>query len=375
MEEVQTPTSELINVEGRSPVRKTTTTLADGRDLIYFDEGTGGPRTAPDTRDLPIVRHQSELRYDLLTETWVTIASHRQDRIYLPSDDACPFCPSSEYNLSEIPDTDYDVVVFENRFPSFSGAGAVAPDIGIGNDEALAAVGRCEVICFTSDHNSSFRTLSPDRVRLILEAWVDRTAALTAHEGVAQIYCFENRGPEIGVTEQHPHGQIYGYPYITPRTSRVLAAVRRHALATGNNLFDEVLAHELDSGARVVIAGEHWAAFVPHAAKWPFEVHLYPKTRVPNLTELGDAAKTEFCSLYLDLLRRFDALFGIPMPYISGWHQAPTGAEEEFALHLEIFSNRRTVDKLKFLAGSESGQDAFISDVAPESAAQRLRTA
>jgi UDPglucose--hexose-1-phosphate uridylyltransferase len=125
----------------------------------------------------------------------------------------------------------------------------------------------------------------------------------------------------------------------------------------------------------VVIAGEHWTAFVPHAAKWPFEVHLYPTIRVPNLTALSDAAKTEFCSLYLDLFRRFDALFGIPMPYVSGWHQAPSGTEEEFALHLEIFSIRRTADKLKFLAGSESGMDAFISDVVPESAAERLRSA
>jgi len=371
----QTLRSESTITGGWSPVRKTTTTLADGRNLIYFDEDARPLRTTHDTRDLPSVHHQSELRYDLLTETWVTIASHRQDRIYLPTDDACPFCPSSEHNLSEIPESDYDVVVFENRFPSFSGAGATAPRAGIGNDETLPAVGSCEVICFTSDHNSSFGALSPDRVRLILDAWVDRTAALTGHEGIAQIYCFENRGPEIGVTEQHPHGQIYGYPYITPRTTRVLAAVRRHALATGKNLFDEVLANEQDDGTRLVIAGEHWTAFVPHAAKWPFEVHLYPTIRVPNLTALSDAAKTEFCSLYLDLFRRFDALFGIPMPYISGWHQAPSGTEEEFALHLEIFSIRRTADKLKFLAGSESGMDAFISDVVPESAAERLRSA
>jgi UDPglucose--hexose-1-phosphate uridylyltransferase len=359
---------------GRAPVRKTRISLADGRDLIYFDEDGRPDRTARDMRDLPMVEHGSQLRYDELTETWVTIASHRQDRIYLPTGDTCPFCPSTAANLSEIPEADYDVVVFENRFPAFSGSGHRAPEAGIGVDESLPAVGRCEVICFTADHDSSFRELSPERVRLVLEAWVDRTAALSVRADVAQVYCFENRGPEIGATETHPHGQIYAFPFVTPRTSRVLASVRRHFSSTGRNLFDDVVSNE-SRGSRVVLSGEHWTAVVPHAAKWPFEVHLYPRSRVPNLMALDESARSEFCLLYLELLRRFDALFGIPMPYISGWHQAPSGAEDEFALHLELFSIRRAADKLKFLAGTESGMDAFISDISPESAAERLRSA
>ena len=265
--------------------------------------------------------------------------------------------------------------MFENRFPAFSGTGPTAPVIVDGSVGPLPAVGRCEVICFTSDHDASFARLSPAQAGLVLEAWIDRTAALMVRPGVAQVYCFENRGREIGVTEQHPHGQIYGYPFITARTEHMLAAAVRHEERTGSNLFDDVLSAERSEASRVVISGAHWTAFVPRAARWPFEVHLYPHRRVPDLPALSRAQREEFCDIYLELLRRFDALFGTPIPYISGWHQAPAGANERFALHLEVFSIRRAPDKIKYLAGSESGMDAFISDVVPESAAARLRAA
>ena len=355
-------------------MRKTITTLSDGRELIYFDQDGRSPRVAQDSRDLPVVHHDSELRYDELNGSWVTVASHRQDRIYLPAHDACPFCPSSPTNRTEIPESDYDVVVFENRFPSFSGIGAQTPAEPIGATPSHPGVGRCEVICFIADHHGSFATLTPSQARLVLDAWTDRTGVLGKRPGVAQVYCFENRGPEIGVTEEHPHGQIYAYPFVTPRSARALDAAKRHRRAHASNLFDDMLLAEISDGSRVVTSGECWTAFVPFAARWPFEVHLYPNRRVADLTELSEDAKEEFCLVYLDLLRRFDGLFALPMPYVSGWHQAPAGSGREFALHLEIFSIRRAADKLKYLAGSESGMDAFISDVAPEAAASRLRS-
>jgi UDPglucose--hexose-1-phosphate uridylyltransferase len=143
---------------------------------------------------------------------------------------------------------------------------------------------------------------------------------------------------------------------------------------TGRNLFDDVLAAELAEPARIVLAGTQWIALVPHAARWPYEVHLYPRHRVPDLPALSDAARAEFCELYLDLLRRFDRLFGQPAPYISAWHQAPVlGDHSDYALHLELFTVRRATGKLKYLAGSESGMGAFANDVAPEAAASRLR--
>ncbi|MBO0775622.1 MAG: galactose-1-phosphate uridylyltransferase, partial [Actinobacteria bacterium] len=210
------------------------------------------------------------------------------------------------------------------------------------------------------------------------EAWADRTAVLGAMPGIAQVYCFENRGQEIGVTLHHPHGQIYGLPFVTPRTARMLTQVRAHAEAGRGNLFDALVAGEIKTGTRLVARNEHWTAFVPAASRWPYEVLLFPVQRVPSLPALPGPARAAFCDLYLGVLRRFDALFGMPMPYIAAWHQAPAGDEfacREFGLHLQLFSIRRAPDKLKYLAGTESGMGVWIGDVMPEEAAERLREA
>ncbi|MCL6732998.1 galactose-1-phosphate uridylyltransferase [Streptomyces neyagawaensis] len=348
-------------------MKKTSTRLADGRELIYYDLRDDTVRDAVDKRPLERTVTTSEVRRDPLLGDSVAIASHRQGRTYHPPADECPLCPSQGDRLSEIPDSSYDVVVFENRFPSLAGDS-----------------GRCEVVCFTSDHNASFADLTEEQARLVLEAWTDRTAELSHLPSVEQVFCFENRGAEIGVTLGHPHGQIYAYPFTTPRTALMLRSLAAHKDATGGeNLFDAVLESEL-AGDRIVLQTEHWVAFVPYAAHWPYEIHLYPRRRVPDLLALDEDARTEFSQVYLELLRRFDRIFGEgepPTPYIAAWHQAPFGALEDFegvnrddfALHLELFTIRRTSGKLKFLAGSESGMNVFINDVPPERAAERLR--
>ncbi|MFF4734924.1 galactose-1-phosphate uridylyltransferase [Streptomyces sp. NPDC001262] len=345
-------------------MKKTATRLADGRELLYYDSRDDAVRDAVDRRPLGATVTASEIRHDPLLGDSVAIASHRQERTYHPPADQCPLCPSRDGRLTEIPAADYEVVVFENRFPSLAGDS-----------------GRCEVVCFTSDHDVSFADLDPGRAALVLDAWTDRTAELAALPAVEQVFCFENRGEEIGVTLAHPHGQIYAYPFVTPRTERMLASAAAHAARTGGrNLFDDTVAREYADGRRIVLDSDHWTAFVPYAAHWPYEVHLYPRRRVPDLLALDAAARTEFPQVYLELLKRFDRIFGPgrpPTPYVSAWHQAPFRHPErtEFALHLELFTIRRSPGKLKFLAGSESGMNVFINDVPPEAAARRLREA
>jgi UDPglucose--hexose-1-phosphate uridylyltransferase len=231
------------------------------------------------------------------------------------------------------------------------------------------------VVCFTPDHNASFAMLSPERVRTVVTALVDRTAELSQLPEVEHVFCFENRGEEIGVTLHHPHGQIYGYPYVPPRTQTMLRAARRHADTAGEVLGAAVLAAERAAGVRVVAGNEHWTAYVPAAARWPFEVHLVPHRHVPDLTGLTDAEVAAFGPVYLDVLRRCDGLFDTPLPYIAAWHQAPVrGPDRELAyLHLQLTSPRRAAGKLKYLAGSESAMGAFINDVRPEQAAELLR--
>jgi UDPglucose--hexose-1-phosphate uridylyltransferase len=368
-----------------APVKKTVTHLADGRELIYFDSGDAEALAAfPDTRLLDPVVTSAETRYDPVLGEWVSIAAHRQGRTYHPPANSCPLCPSTDQWQSEIPAPRYEVVVFENRFPALAGA-PTEPDTAVdpSGDSVIQLSrpggGRCEVVCFTSEHDSSFAALDQRQVGVVLEAWTDRTAELSALPGIRQVYCFENRGSEIGVSLSHPHGQIYAFPFVTPKTARAVANAAAYRAGTGRNLFDDLLAAEM-AGPRVVIDGEHWVAFVPFAARWPYEAHLYPKRRVADFTGLNDAERADFPRVYLELLRRFDRLFDSPQPtpYIAAWHQAPVATLDErsapeLALHLELFTVKRTADKLKYLAGTESGMGAFMNDVSPERAAARLR--
>jgi len=374
-------------VELGTGVVKRPTRLADGRELIYYDDPdtTLGPDRAVDARTLDPRPDTASMRLDVLTGDWITVASNRQNRVMMPGVDADPLAPQTPENPSEVP-ARYDVAVFENRSPAFgpalaqatgdAPAAANAPR-GLDDLDALglgrtrAATGRCEVVCFSPDHSGSFGTQTVTRARTVIEAWADRTAALSQLPGIEQVFPFENRGEAIGVTLPHPHGQIYAYPYVTPRTRRVLESIDR----TAPELFQHILDEEQRS-ERVVLRGEHWTAFVPFAARWPLEVHLMPHRHVPDLAETTDAERDELAPLYLQLLRGVDALYDTPTPYIAAWHQAPVNVgRDAVRLHLQLTSPRRAADKLKFLAGSEAAMGAWATEVTPELGAQRLRDA
>ncbi|WP_346959479.1 galactose-1-phosphate uridylyltransferase [uncultured Arthrobacter sp.] len=368
-------------------------TLADGREFFYFADagghgrgrsgagggaGGGALRAPADRRTLDGRGPAGELRFDALTGEWVAIAAHRQSRTHLPPAEECPLCPSTPERRSEIPAPDYDVVVFENRFPS------LGPDLGHLPEQPawgsrVPAFGRCEVVSFTPDHAGSFAGLGEARARTVVEAWAVRTAALSALPGIRQVFPFENRGAEIGVTLHHPHGQIYAYPYLPPRAAVLAAAARKYYDDAGrrDTLTGSLLRAERTDGSRMVLEGRHFSAYVPFAARWPLEVHLVPHRQVPDLAALHGDERDELAQLYLDLLRRLDALYPTPTPYIAAWQQAPLDKVLRPAgyLHLQLTSPRRAADKLKYLAGSEAAMGAFINDTTPEEVAARLRGA
>jgi UDPglucose--hexose-1-phosphate uridylyltransferase len=364
-------------------VRRTEARLADGREIVYYDDTPDAPvRTAKDTRDLPPHETSSEIRRDPLTGEWVAMAAHRQTRTYKPPAETCPLCPSAPGRPTEIPESSYDVVVFENRFPSFShsvhgfdGTGMSTVD-GMDMVPRAPGLGRCEVVCFTSDHNSSFGELPVSRIRTVVDVWAERTETMSALPYVAQVFPFENRGEEIGVTLSHPHGQIYGYPFVTPRTERMLTVAKSYMDEHDRPVMGDVLAAERDAKTRLVETSEHWTAFVPAAARWPVEVHVVPHRQVPDLPALTAEERDVFAILYSRVLKHLDSLYARPLPYIAAWHQAPVREGRDLAwLHLEVFSVLRTKDKLKYLAGSESGMAVWINDVTPEAIAERLRNA
>ncbi|MBT0567064.1 galactose-1-phosphate uridylyltransferase [Williamsia sp. CHRR-6] len=381
-----TPGRGEVELIGSGRVRKTRTTLSDGRELIYYDDSEpyrsgSATRDLVDTRDMPRSVSQSQMRLDVLTGEWIVIAAQRMDRTFLPPPDESPLSPTRAGKApTEIPADDYDVVVFENRFPALATTAAEQQLPDSVDAESLwplaPGTGRCEVVCFTSDAEAAFGSLPVSRVRTVIDVWADRTAELSTVAGVAQVFPFENRGKEIGVTLTHPHGQIYAYPYLPPRGAALIRQARAHHERTGRSLLADVLAAERRSRRRLVIDGIHWSAYVPAAARWPVEIHLAPHRDVADLSELDDVERDELAVVYLDLLGRMDRFFeGVDaLPYIAAWHQAPIGTDRPLGrLHLQLFSMMRSPGRMKFLAGSESAMGAWVNDTTPERIADRFR--
>ena len=362
-------------VELSAGIVRTSRTMNDGRTIRYYDTA-GQFRTAKDSRPSEEQPGIGELRLDPLVNEWVAMAAHRQGRIFLPPKELCPLCPTTGELLTEVPESDFEVVVFDNRSPSLrppDGDFALPDLVGADTDEGVAA-GKCEVICFTADHGGAFKSLSAQRVRTLLEAWIDRTRELSELPYIAHIAPFENRGEEIGVTLAHPHGQIYAYSYLPPRVAKMLEVARAHHAKTGRVLFDDVVARELRDEVRVITRNEHWLAYTPYASRYPFEIHIATLQPVADLTELTPAARDSFPAIAIEIMQRLDGVFGVDMAYIAAWHQAPVRtARDILRLHWQITSVRRAPGKLKYLAGSESAMGAFIMDMKPEQSAQQLK--
>jgi UDPglucose--hexose-1-phosphate uridylyltransferase len=359
-------------------IQKITGELFDGRQIHYFDDADS---TLPNTRKADLREAASrpplaELKHDPLTGEWIAVAAHRHTRAFLPPSHECPLCPTTDSYLSEVPDN-FDVAVFENKNPAFGALpdGSTVPVLESSNEirfgETKPAVGRCEVVVFSSEHSGSLAQMPTSRVHTVLQALAQRTEELQGLNGVKQVFPFENRGEEIGVTLHHPHGQIYCYPYVTPKTKKLLESIKSHS----GEFFQDLLEFEQGSN-RVLIKSESFTAYVPFAARWPMEAHLLPNRHIRNHTELKDDERLELADVYSKLLRSFELAYETPSPYIAAWHQAPlVPGGEQARLQLQITSPRRGADKLKYLAGSESAMGAFIADIPAEDIAAQLRGA
>lgn len=318
----------------------------------------------------------SELRWNPLLEEWVVTATHRQDRTYKPPQDYCPLCPTKPGAYpTEVPAEDYEIVVFENKFPSFR---REPPAPAVSGDDLYRvadARGICEVVLYTPNHNSTLTDASVTHLVRLIRVWTDRYRELASHDYIKYVLIFENKGDVIGVTLSHPHGQIYAFPYVPPKAERELEASRKHYQATSRCLLCDVLAHEKGDGRRVVAENEGFLAVVPFYARYPYEIHILPKRHILSLPELTDIEQVGLARMLKVVLMKYDNLFGFSLPYMMIMHQAPTdgGDYSYYHFHIEFYPPHRTATKLKYLAGCESGAGTFINDTLPEDTARTLR--
>jgi len=320
----------------------------------------------------------SERRYDAPSGEWRTFATHRQDRLFLPNPAECPLCPTRPgCPPTEIPVPHYDIAVFDNRFPSFTEHPPPPSVPGTALHPVTPTVGASEVVVWSDDHTLTLTDLPLARLARLMDVWAERYAELSAREEVAYVFIFENKGRVVGVTLDHPHGQIYAYPEVPPRSRHALEVARRYMRDHGRCLRCDTGADEA-AGNRVVAENEHVIAYVPFAARFPYEVQIQPRRHATTLLDLADHERWALASVLHDVLVDYDNLFGFSLPYVLAMQQAPTDDGdwlEVSHLHIEITPLHRTSTKLKFLAGSELAAGAYINDVMPEDAANALRRA
>ena len=321
----------------------------------------------------------NERRLDPTTGEWTTYSAARQERTFLPSAALCPLCPTRPGQPeTEVPAASYEVVVFDNRFPALM-ADPPPPPSGAGGGplhRVEPAVGATEVVLYSDDHALTLADMGAPRVRRLIEVWADRYEQLGLRNEVAYVLVFENKGEAMGVTLHHPHGQIYGYPEIPPRPRLELTTARAHLEANGTCMHCDVVARERADGVRVVDENSAFVAFVPFAARYPYEVHVSARRHAASLLDLSDPERDYLADVLASVLRAYDGVFGFSLPYVMVMHQAPTddGQWQPVShLHVEFTPPHREARKLKYLAGSELGGGAFLNDVFPEEAAGRLR--
>lgn len=317
----------------------------------------------------------SELRYHPFLDQWVITATHRQDRTFHPPADYCPLCPTKPGGFpTEIPFEEYDIVVFENKFPSLQ-ANPPAPEI---ESASLIPVrpshGVCEVVCYSDQHDSTFASMPFSQIRKLIRVWRDRYMTLAARDDVEYVFIFENKGKEIGVTLSHPHGQIYAFPFLPPTAAIELRSERAYRERTGGRLLmQDWLEYESD-GKRVVWQNDSFIAIIPVFARYPYELYVTSKRHIRSMGEMSEDEMDDLAEILLVVTRKYDLLFGFSMPYIMVMHQEPTVPGYEFNwFHVEFYPPYRTANKLKYLAGSEAGAGAFINDTLPEVTAVTMR--
>ncbi|MBI2811454.1 MAG: galactose-1-phosphate uridylyltransferase [Candidatus Melainabacteria bacterium] len=321
-------------------------------------------------------KHMSEMRWNPVMGEWVVTATHRQDRTFLPPAGYCPLCPTAEGGFpTEVPEAEYEFVVFENKFPSLKKDPAEPEIEGSDLYPVRPSLGICEVVLYSSDHTGTLADLSAKKMAELVRVWRDRYEELGAREDIDYVFIFENKGEAIGVTIHHPHGQIYAFSYLPPRIETELRNEADHHQKTGHCLHCDILQGELSERKRIVVESVHFVAFIPFYARYPYEVHLYAKAHRGSMSDFSSAEEEDLAVILKELLKKYDGLWGFSMPYMMVMHQKPTDgkAYPGCHFHIEFYPPLRTPEKLKYLAGCESGAGTFVNDTLPEVKAEELR--
>jgi UDPglucose--hexose-1-phosphate uridylyltransferase len=328
-----------------------------------------------------------EERWHPLREEWVIIAAHRQDRpwsggtvtreeVTLPPYVAdCYLCPGNSRVSGAVNPQYGQTFVFDNDHPcvSFEAPSATEPHSEIYRSRPAQGIAR--VVCYSPRHNLTLAELNIDEVQQLLNVWHEQYEDLGRRADINHVLIFENKGEVVGVSNPHPHCQIYATNFVFKTIETEARVSQRYLAETGRVLFQDIITAEQQAGTRIIAENETAIAFLPYFARYAYEVFVAPKKTHPNLATLSANEMRDFASVLKDVLVRFDNLWHMPFPYVMPLHQAPTdgGDYRSFHFHIEFHPPLRKPNLLKFLAGPEIGGGNFLSDTSPDEKAAELR--
>ncbi len=327
-----------------------------------------------------------EQRWHPLRREWVVVAAHRQNRPWNSASVAgenralpryvadCYLCPGNRRVSGSVNDDYESVFVFDNDHPcvGLNAERDLAPAPGIYKNSPASGIAR--VVCYTPRHDLSLAELSALQIAELMRVWQEQYAELSRHPEVNHVLVFENRGEVVGVSNPHPHCQIYATNFVFKTTEIEIEAERAHLAETGRHLFADIIASERSDGRRVLAENAGAIAFLPYFARYAYEVYVAPKRSHASIASLSSEELSELASALKEVLVRFDNLWRMPFPYVMALHQAPTDGGDYSAhhFHIQLHPPLRKPNLLKYLAGPEVGAGGFISDTAPEDKAREL---
>lgn len=314
----------------------------------------------------------AELRYNPMLDDWTMVASNRQKRPNLPTG-SCPFCPGS----GKVPDS-YEVLAYDNDFPVLSGNPPTPDDVAGGPYRTKESYGKCEVVLYSPDHAASLASLPVAHIRKLIDLWVERFVALSQNPQHKYVYIFENRGPEVGATMPHPHGQIYAFPYIPLKIQRELEASEKYHRAHGECLLCAMNREESQFAGRMLLSTDHFESYLPFFTDYPYGAFIVSKSHKRSLAELASEERDDLACVLKLVTGGMDRLFQRDFPYMLALHQAPVDDEhcrDFYHFHIEFYPPLRGPETLKFLASAETGAWASANPLAVEETAPALRAA
>jgi UDPglucose--hexose-1-phosphate uridylyltransferase len=310
-----------------------------------------------------------ELRWNPVLKWWVMVSSERQNRPLTPHD-YCPFCLGS----GKIPDN-YEVLSYENDWPILS---PDPPEVNFVDSSIFKnaqSYGKCEVILYSPKHDSSLGELSLDNIEKLINLWVDKYIEFGNKEFIDYVFIFENKGEEVGVTIIHPHGQIYGFPFIPKKIEVELSSCKEYYEINKKNLYIEILREELRMGERIVDENDSFVTFVPYFADYPYQVFIIPRKHRLSIDEFSEKERKDLGESLKRITSTYDNLFERDFPYMMCFHQKPTDGKDYsyYQFHIEFYPPLRNQKTQKFNASSETGSWTHGNPTSPEEKAKELR--